>query len=118
LGALLANVLGGLFATARLLCKTQRIHYDFNCAPRYTVMTERKSRMGLSRLAALDPAPLPRPYERARPGELLHIDSKNLARIERTGHRVSGDPRDHVRGAGLEAAFVAIAQASRIHFVL
>lgn len=23
--------------------KTQRIHYDFNCAPRYTVMTERVS---------------------------------------------------------------------------
>ena len=23
--------------------KTQRIHYDFNCAPRYTVMTERIS---------------------------------------------------------------------------
>jgi len=51
------------------------------------------ARNGLSRLAALDPAPLPRRYERARPGELLHIDSKKLACIERTGHRVTGDPR-------------------------
>ena len=42
------------------------------------------ARAGLSRLAALDPAPLPRRYERARPGELLHLDSKKLARIERT----------------------------------
>jgi hypothetical protein len=31
------------------------------------------ARVGLSRLAALDPAPLPRRYERARPGELLHM---------------------------------------------
>jgi transposase InsO family protein len=73
-------------------------------------------RAGLSRLAALDPAPLPRRYERARPGELLHIDSKRLARIERTGHRVTGDPRDHFRGAGYEAAFVAIDDHSRVGF--
>jgi transposase-like protein len=48
------------------------------------------ARAGLSRLAALEPAPLPCRYERARPGELLHIDSKKLARIERTGHRITG----------------------------
>ena len=74
------------------------------------------ARAGLSRLAALDPAPLPRRYERARPGELLHIDSKKLARIERTGHRVTGDPQDHVRGVGYEAAFVAIDDRSRVGF--
>jgi transposase InsO family protein len=74
------------------------------------------ARAGLSRLAALAPPPLPRRYERARPGELLHIDSKRLARIEQTGHRITGDPRDHVRGAGYEAAFVAIDDHSRIGF--
>lgn len=74
------------------------------------------ARRGLSRLAALDPAPLPRRYERARPGELLHIDSKRLARIEQIGHRVTGDRRDHVRGAGYEAAFVAIDDHSRVGF--
>ena len=74
------------------------------------------ARAGLSRLAALDPAPLPRRYERARPGELLHIDSKKLARIERTGHRVTGNPQDHVRGVGYEAAFVAIDDRSRVGF--
>jgi len=74
------------------------------------------ARAGLSRLAALDPAPLPRRYERARPGELLHIDSKKLARIERTGHRVTGNLQDHVRGAGWEAAFVAIDDRSRVAF--
>ena len=74
------------------------------------------ARAGLSRLAALDPAPLPHRYERAMPGELLHIDSKRLARIERTGHRVTGDRRDRVRGAGYEAAFVAIDDRSRVGF--
>jgi transposase InsO family protein len=74
------------------------------------------ARAGLSRLSALDPAPLPRRYERARPGELLHIDSKKLARIERTGHRVTGDRQDHVRGAGWEATFVAIDDRSRVAF--
>ena len=74
------------------------------------------ARAGLSRLAALDPAPLPRRYERARPGDLLHIDSKKLARIERTGHRITGNPQDHVRGVGYEAAFVAIDDRSRVGF--
>ena len=74
------------------------------------------ARAGLSRLAALNPAPLPRRYERARPGELLHIDSKKLARIERVGHRVTGNPQDHARGAGWEAAFVAIDDRSRVGF--
>jgi transposase InsO family protein len=74
------------------------------------------ARAGLSRLAALDPAPLPQRYERARPGELLHIDSKKLARIERIGHRITGDPQDHVRGAGWEATFVAIDDRSRVGF--
>lgn len=74
------------------------------------------ARAGLSRLSAVEPAPLPRRYERARPGELLHIDSKRLARIEQTGHRITGNPRDHVRGAGYEAAFVAVDDHSRIGF--
>lgn len=74
-------------------------------------------RAGLNRLSSLDPAPLPRRYERARPGELLHIDSKKLACIQRTGHRVTGDPRDHVRGVGYEAAFVAVDDRSRVAFV-
>jgi transposase InsO family protein len=74
------------------------------------------ARAGLSRLSALEPAPLPRRYERALPGELLHIDSKRLARIEKTGHRVTGNPRDHSRGAGYEAAFVAIDDHSRVGF--
>ena len=39
------------------------------------------ARAGLSRLAALDPPPPPNRYERAAPGELLHIDIKRLGGI-------------------------------------
>ncbi|MDI1335761.1 MAG: leucine zipper domain-containing protein, partial [Lacunisphaera sp.] len=40
------------------------------------------------------PAPVVR-YEREHPGELLHLDTKKLGRIEAVGHRITGDPRDH-----------------------
>jgi len=74
------------------------------------------ARAGLSRLASLDPAPLPRRYERERPGELLHIDTKKLGRIERTGHRITGDRAKRVRGAGWEHAYVAVDDHSRLGF--
>ena len=75
------------------------------------------ARVGLSSLKALQPkAPVVR-YEREAPGELLHMDTKKLARIERPGHRVTGDPRDTVVGAGWEVAHVAIDDHSRVAFV-
>jgi hypothetical protein len=30
-------------------------------------------------------------YERQRPGELLHLDIKQLGRFDRVGHRITGD---------------------------
>ena len=51
-------------------------------------------RLGLNRLPPVE-APLPvRRYERARAGELLHVDIKSLGRIARIGHRKIG--RAHV----------------------
>ena len=70
-------------------------------------------RAGLNRLSALEPAPLPKRYEWARPGDMLHIDTKKLARIERVGHRITGDPRDSVDGAGWQYAFVGVDDNSR-----
>lgn len=73
--------------------------------------------LGLSSLKALDPvAPAVR-YERQAPGELLHIDTKKLGRIVRPSHRVTGDRRDSVGGAGWESAHVAIDDHSRVSFV-
>ena len=73
--------------------------------------------LGLSSLRALDPKPALVRYERDAPGELLHMDTKKLGRIEVTGHRATGDPRDRTRGAGWEFAHVAIDDHSRVGFV-
>jgi transposase InsO family protein len=74
------------------------------------------ARAGLSRLKDLEPsAPVLR-YEHAHPGDLIHIDTKKLGRIERMGHRVTGDRRDSVDGVGWEYLFVAIDDHARIGF--
>jgi transposase InsO family protein len=74
-------------------------------------------REGLGRLAVLDAKPPPRRYEREKPGELLHLDVKPLARIVRVGHRIHGDRSRTVYGAGWEFAHVAIDDASRLAYV-
>ena len=48
-------------------------------------------RLGLNRIAALEPAEPVRRYEREHPGELIHIDIKKLGRFERVGHRITGE---------------------------
>lgn len=74
------------------------------------------SRAGLNRLARLEPAPPVRRYERAEPGELLHLDTKKLGRITRVGHRITGDKRDTTRDAGWDFVHVAIDDQSRISY--
>lgn len=71
------------------------------------------SRCGWSRLHVLEVPPTSRRYERAHVGELVHFDTKKLARIMRPGHRVTGDRRDTVTGAGWEFAHMAVDDASR-----
>jgi transposase InsO family protein len=75
------------------------------------------AKLGLSSLKVLDPVKPVVRYERDAPGELLHMDTKKLGRIAAPGHRVTGDRRDHVRGAGWEVAHVAIDDHSRVGFV-
>lgn len=55
-------------------------------------------------------------YEHANPGDLVHIDTKKLGRIERLGHRITGDPRDTIEGAGWEYLFVAVDDHARVGF--
>jgi transposase InsO family protein len=74
------------------------------------------AREGLGRLSVSVKASVIR-YERARPGDLVHLDTKKLARIARVGHRITGDRRDTVDGAGWEYAHVAIDDASRTAYV-
>ncbi len=75
-------------------------------------------RLGLNRLAALEPKPPIIRYEREHPGELIHIDIKKLGRIDGIGHRITGDRtgQSNKRGTGWEYLHVAIDDASRLAF--
>jgi transposase InsO family protein len=76
-------------------------------------------RVGLGRLKGLDPlAPVVR-YQRARPGELLHIDTKKLGKIAGIGHRITGRRSGMVNrhpGIGWEYLHVAVDDASRLAY--
>ncbi|MEO3715926.1 IS481 family transposase [Roseateles flavus] len=74
------------------------------------------ARAGLSKLSDLEPAQPVVRYEREAPGELLHMDTKKLGRIVRPSHRVTGNRRDSVDGAGWETLFVAIDDHARLAF--
>ena len=73
-------------------------------------------RLGLGRLAALQPKPTVIRYQRASPGELLHIDTKKLGRIDGIGHRITGDRTGPRRHSGFEALHVAIDDAARLAY--
>jgi hypothetical protein len=48
-------------------------------------------RIGLGKRSRLEPLEPPNRYQRQRPGELVHIDVRKLGRIERVGHRITGN---------------------------
>lgn len=75
------------------------------------------TRLGLARLRYLNPPPPVQRYEWSRPGEMVHLDIKKLGRIVRASHRVTGDRRDSVDGAGWEYAHVAIDDCTRFKYV-
>ena len=73
---------------------------------------------GAARLAPLQATAPGRRYERQCAGELLHIDTKKLARFEQPGHRVTGDRTRYTPRAGWQALHVAIDDHSRVGFSL
>jgi transposase InsO family protein len=74
------------------------------------------ARIGLGRLGALEPPEPPNRYEKARAGELVHIDVKKLVKIEGAGHRVTGSRRKQAKGAGWEYVHVAVDDATRLAY--
>lgn len=75
-------------------------------------------RIGLGKLSRLEPLEPPNRYERARPGELIHIDVKKLVRIEKgAGHRVTGRRTHQAKGAGWERVHVCVDDATRLAYV-
>jgi transposase InsO family protein len=73
-------------------------------------------RHGVGRLALLEPRPEPRAYEWPRPGDMLHVDVKKLARIARPGHRIHGQHGNQVKGVGWEYVHVAIDDHTRLAY--
>lgn len=77
-------------------------------------------RIGLGKLSRLEPPEPPNRYEKQRPGELIHIDIKKLARIGKNGpgHRVQGRGRGRrSAGAGWECVHVCVDDATRLAYV-
>ena len=73
-------------------------------------------RLGVNRLASLEP---PRPvvrYECERPSERVHLNIKKLDKIGRVGHRIHGNRRTRVPGIGWEYTHVAVDDHSRLSY--
>jgi transposase InsO family protein len=99
----------------------RRQRWTGHCIARHTGLSRATvsrilRRLKLSRMRDLDPKPLVQRYEHGAAGDLLHLDIKKLGRIVRPSHRVTGDRRDSVEGAGWEYVHVAIDDHSRIAF--
>lgn len=73
-------------------------------------------RLGLGRLRNLEPKPVVVRYEKKRPGELLHLDTKKLGRIQGIGHRIHGNRRKRARGVGWEFLHVCVDDATRVSY--
>jgi len=73
-------------------------------------------RLGLGRLRNIEPKPVVVRYEKQRPGELLHLDTKKLGRIQGVGHRIHGNRRTRVRGIGWEFLHVCVDDATRLAY--
>ena len=84
------------------------------------------ARRGLPRLADVDRVTgeirsrgpvTPVRYERERPGELVHVDVKKVARIpDGGGWRANGRGRGSARGAGMSCLHVAVDDNSRVAY--
>lgn len=87
------------------------------CGRSLATVARHMARRGLSRLGALQPPEPIRRYERDSPGELLHIDTKRLGRIQGIGHRITGDRKlNRNKGIGWDAVHLAIDDHSRVSF--
>lgn len=72
-------------------------------------------RLGLARIPRPAPPPVVR-YERAEPGELVHLDIKKLGRFKRVGHRIHGDHARRTPRAGYDYLHIAIDDRTRLAY--
>ena len=74
-------------------------------------------RLGLSRARDIEEREPVVRYERSRPGELLHLDTKKLGRFTEPGKRTRRDGIQRSRGVGWENAHVCVDDHSRLAYV-
>lgn len=105
-----------IIALRRQRLTGKHIARDVGVSPATVSRVLKKAR--LSRLKDLDPPEPVRRYERAHPGELIHLDIKKLGRFTRTGHRITGDRtgQSNTRGVGWEYVHVCLDDASRVAY--
>ena len=75
-------------------------------------------RLGCHKLPSLQPpVPIIR-YEREAPGDMIHIDTKKLGRIDGIGHRITGNRtgQSNKRGTGWEVLHLAVDDHSRLAY--
>lgn len=107
---------------ARSESQTRTLHHQERIAkvvgsPLSTVARAMKA-LGLGRLRNLEPKPPVQRYQWEKPGDMIYVDTKQLARFKRVGHRITGDRRQGCsRGAGYEKVHVAIDDATRLAYV-
>ena len=79
-------------------------------------------REGLGKRSKLVPKAEQRSYEHAMPGDMIHVDTKKLARFDRVGHRITGMRQGSPRRSGddrvgYEHVHVAVDDATRLVYV-
>jgi transposase InsO family protein len=106
---------------ARLELRYQRLHLRDIArllrAP-FSTVARTLSRLGLGRLRNLDPKPPVQRYKWERPGDLIHIDVKSLARFRKVGRRITGD-RQQGRSTGVDydKFHVTVEDATRLAYI-
>jgi transposase InsO family protein len=118
---------GAIAALRRVRLTGQDIALALSMAP--STVSGILARIGLGKLSRLEPLEPPNRYERARPGELIHIDIKKLGRIQGgAGKRITGktqNPSPRRRDAegvdrcviGWEYVHVCVDDATRLAYV-
>jgi transposase InsO family protein len=112
------RVAAALEAAIVALRRTRATAWQISVAlqvPRSTV-TRVLARVGLNRVALVEPTGPVQRYEWPHVGDLLHIDLKRLGRVVGIGHRIHGDRRRRSRNAGYEFLHVAIDDATRLTY--
>ena len=99
----------------KLRLTTQRIALVLGI-PKPTVARAHK-RNRQSRLPSVEPAEPVMRHEWKRPGDLIHLDTKQQGRIERPGPRINGDRTMRSPGAGWEYVQICIDDCPRLDLV-